>query len=43
MVGMDNAIVDIVSMVTILHDRKIAAYDGKDQIFANSNNILTTK
>lgn len=29
MVGMDNAIKDIVSMVTILYDRKLASYDGR--------------
>jgi hypothetical protein len=30
LIGMDNAIIDIVSLVTILHDRKIGVHDGKD-------------
>lgn len=32
---MDKAIVDVVSMVTILHDRKIGAHDGEfsDHLF----------
>lgn len=29
LIGMDNAIIDIVSLVTILHDRKIGVHDGK--------------
>ncbi|KAI8640758.1 hypothetical protein BD408DRAFT_347378, partial [Parasitella parasitica] len=28
LVGMDNAVVDIVSLVTILQDRKLGVHDG---------------
>jgi hypothetical protein len=28
LVGMDNAVVDVISLVTILHDRKLGVHDG---------------
>lgn len=30
LIGMDNAIIDIVSLVTILHERKLGVHDGKN-------------
>ncbi|KAI8070098.1 hypothetical protein BDF21DRAFT_424979 [Thamnidium elegans] len=37
-VGMENAIVDIVSIVTILYDRKIAAHDDVETFTMNPGN-----
>ncbi|KAG2236310.1 hypothetical protein INT48_001374 [Thamnidium elegans] len=40
-VGMENAIVDIVSIVTILYDRKIAAHDDVETFTMNPGNVMS--